>query len=52
MFIRANIREPEDERLNGRAFPFAESEEADRTAAIVEQCVEQILEILRREEER
>ena len=52
MVIRANIRHPEEPEVNGRAVPSMEQTEADRTAAIVEQCVEQVMEILRRERER
>jgi len=52
MIIRANIRDPEEERLNGRALPTEEQDGEDRTVVIVEQCVEQVMEILRREQER
>ena len=52
MVIRANIRHPEEPEVNGRAVPSMEQTEADRTAAIVEQCVEQVMEILRKDNER
>lgn len=52
MVIRANIRDPEEERRNGKIFPSTDLTDEDRTAIIIEQCVEQVLEILKREQER